>query len=58
MNKEKFEDYVSVDSHVVTSDVETVQKLCESLVVSGSVEGEKKMANPKLCRALLRRMKR
>jgi hypothetical protein len=62
MNKDKFEDYVSVDSHVATSGVETVQELCESLVASGSVEGEEggenKMANPKLCRALLRHMKR
>jgi hypothetical protein len=40
MNKDKFEDYVSVDSHVATSGVETVQELCESLVASGSVEGE------------------
>jgi hypothetical protein len=40
MNKDKFEDYVTVDSHVATSGVETVQELCESLGVSGSVEGE------------------
>jgi hypothetical protein len=40
MNKEKFEDYVSVDSHVATSGVETLQELCVSLVVSRSVEGE------------------
>jgi hypothetical protein len=40
MNKDKFEDYVSVDSHVATYGVETVQKLCVSLVASGSVEGE------------------
>jgi hypothetical protein len=39
-NKDKFEDYVSVDSHVTTSGVETVQELCESLVASRSVEGE------------------
>jgi hypothetical protein len=39
MNKDVFEDYVSVDSHVATS-VETVQELCESLVAPGSVEGE------------------
>jgi hypothetical protein len=42
MNKDKFEDYVSVDSHMATSGVERVQKLCESLVASGSVEGEEK----------------
>jgi hypothetical protein len=40
MNKDIFEDYVSVDSHVATSGVETVQELCESLVAPGSVEGE------------------
>jgi hypothetical protein len=40
MNKDKFEDYVSVDSHVATCGVETVQELCVSLVVSGCVEGE------------------
>jgi hypothetical protein len=40
MNKDKFEDYVSVDSHMATSGVEIVQELCESLVASGSVEGE------------------
>jgi hypothetical protein len=40
INKDKFEDYVSVDSYVATSGVETVQELCESLVASRSVEGE------------------
>jgi hypothetical protein len=40
MDKDKFEDYVSVDSHVATSGVEIVQELCESLVASRSVEGE------------------
>jgi hypothetical protein len=40
MNRDIFEDYVSVDSHVATSRVERVQELCESLVASGSVEGE------------------
>jgi hypothetical protein len=40
MNNEKFEDYISLDSHVATSGVETVQELCESLMASGSVEGE------------------
>jgi hypothetical protein len=39
MNKDIFEDYVSVDSHVTTSGVETVQELCESLGVYASVEG-------------------
>jgi hypothetical protein len=40
MNKNKFEDYFSVDSHVATCGAETVQKLCVSLVASRSVEGE------------------
>jgi hypothetical protein len=40
MNKDIFEDYISVDSHMATSGVETVQELCESLVASWSVEGE------------------
>jgi hypothetical protein len=40
MNKDKFEDYVSVDNHVATCGVETVQELCMSLVASGSVEVE------------------
>jgi hypothetical protein len=40
MNKDKFKDYVSVDSHVAACGVETVQELCVSLVASGSVEGE------------------
>jgi hypothetical protein len=40
MNKDKFEDYVYVDSHVATCGVETVQELCVSLVASGSMEGE------------------
>jgi hypothetical protein len=40
MNKDKFEDYVSVDSHVATCGVEAVQELCVSLVISGSVERE------------------
>jgi hypothetical protein len=40
MNKDIFEDYGSVDSHVATSGLETAQELCESLMASGSVEGE------------------
>jgi hypothetical protein len=44
MNKDKFEDYVSVDSHVATCGVETVQELCVSIVASGSVEGEEEEA--------------
>jgi hypothetical protein len=38
LNKDKFEDYVSVVSHVATSGAETEQELCKSLMVSGSVE--------------------
>jgi hypothetical protein len=51
MNKEKFKDYVSVDRHVATSGVETVQELCKSLVASGSVEreeGEKEDGEPEV----------
>jgi hypothetical protein len=40
MNKDKFEDYISVDSHVATYGVETMEELCVSLMASGSVEGE------------------
>jgi hypothetical protein len=40
MNKYIFEDYVSVDSHVATCGVQTVQEMCVSLLASGSVEGE------------------
>jgi hypothetical protein len=48
MNKEKFEDYVSVDSHVATCGVETVQELCVSLVAFGSVEGEEEAGEPEV----------
>jgi hypothetical protein len=48
MNKDKFKDCVSVDSDVATSGVETVQALCESLVASGSVEGEKEYGEPEV----------
>jgi hypothetical protein len=51
MNKDIFEDYVSVDSQVATSGEETVQELCESLVVSRSVEeegGEKEDGEPEV----------
>jgi hypothetical protein len=40
INRDKFEDYVFVDSHVATCGVETVQELCVNFVASGSVEGE------------------
>jgi hypothetical protein len=51
MNKDKFEDYVSVDSHVSTCGVETVQELCVILVASGSVareEGEEEACEPEV----------
>jgi hypothetical protein len=51
MNKDKFEDYVSVDSHVATCGVETVQELCVSLMASGSVEreeGEEEAGEPEV----------
>jgi hypothetical protein len=44
MNKDKFEGNVSVDSHVATCGVETVQELCVSHVAFGSVEGEEEGA--------------
>jgi hypothetical protein len=54
MDNEKFDDYVSVDSRLVTSGVSTVKELCKSHVGTLSVEGEEeegKIANPnpKLC---------
>jgi hypothetical protein len=48
MNKDKFEDYVSVNSHVATCGVETVQELCVSLVASGSVEREEDAGEPEV----------
>jgi hypothetical protein len=64
MNKDKF-DYVSVDSHVATSGVETMQGILDNLWCRGCArvwrdkkEEKKKMANPNLCRTLPRRMKR
>jgi hypothetical protein len=41
MNKDKFKDYVSVDSHVATSGVETVQELCRALRRPGVWRGKK-----------------
>jgi hypothetical protein len=51
MNKDKFEDYASVDSHLATCGVETVQELCVSPVASGSVqreEGEEEAGEPEV----------
>jgi hypothetical protein len=39
MDNEKFDDYVSVDSHLATSGVNTVEELCESHVGAPHVEG-------------------
>jgi hypothetical protein len=63
MDNEKFDDYVAVDSHLVTSSIYMVKELCESHMGTMSVEGEEeegKIANPnpKLCRIFLKRMKR
>jgi hypothetical protein len=40
INKDIFEDHVSVNSHMATSGVETVQELCQSLAASRNVEGK------------------
>jgi hypothetical protein len=40
MDNEKFDNYVSVDSHLPTSGVNMVKELCESHVGTLSVEGE------------------
>jgi hypothetical protein len=55
---EKFDDYVSVDSHLATSGVNTVEELCESHVGATLLEGQKrkgKIPKPKLCRTLPKR---
>jgi hypothetical protein len=39
MDNEKFDDYVSVDTHLATSSVNTVEELCESHVGATLVEG-------------------
>jgi hypothetical protein len=62
MDNKKFDNYMSVDSHLVTSGVNTMKELCESHVGTLSVErekGERKIAipNPKLCRTLLKHTK-
>jgi hypothetical protein len=41
MENEKFDDYVSVDSRLVTSGVNTVEELCESHVGATLLEGAK-----------------
>jgi hypothetical protein len=39
MDNKKFDDYISVDSHLATSSVDTVVELCESHVGSTLLEG-------------------
>jgi hypothetical protein len=39
MNNEKFDDYVSIGSHLATSGVNTVEELCESLMGATRLEG-------------------
>jgi hypothetical protein len=57
MDNEKFDHYVSVDSHLATSGVNRVEELCTSHMRAQRVAGEKrkgKIPNPnlKLCRTL------
>jgi hypothetical protein len=40
IDNEKFDDYVTVDSHLVTIGVDTVEELCESRTCAFSLEGE------------------
>jgi hypothetical protein len=54
MDNEKFDDNVFVDSHLVTSGVNTVKELCKNHMGTLSVEGEEEEGkivhpNPKLC---------
>jgi hypothetical protein len=48
MDNEKFDDYVSVDSHLVTSGVNMVKELCKSHVRTLSVEGEDSEPEPEV----------
>jgi hypothetical protein len=55
MDNEKFDHYISVDSHLATSGVNTVEELCASHVQTQRAAGEKRKGkilnpNPKLCR--------
>jgi hypothetical protein len=61
MDNEKF-DYISVDSHLATSGVNTVAKLCDSHVGAPRVEGAEEEGkipkpNPTFCRTLPKCMK-
>jgi hypothetical protein len=46
MDTEKFDEYVSVDSHLVTSGVSIMKELCESHVGTLSMEGEGEDSTP------------
>jgi hypothetical protein len=48
MDNETFDDYVSVDSYLATSGVNTVRELCESNVGTMSVEGEDSEPEPEV----------
>jgi hypothetical protein len=55
MDNEKFDDYVSVDSHLATSGVNTEKELCKRHMGTLRVEGEEEEGeivnpNPNLCR--------
>jgi hypothetical protein len=52
MDNEKFDDYMSVDSHLGTSGVDTVEELCESPVGATLLEGaEEEGEDTELCRS-------
>jgi hypothetical protein len=58
MDSEKFDEYVSVDSHLATSGVNTVEELCENhmgatLIQGAEEEGED--TEPELCQILPKR---
>jgi hypothetical protein len=48
MDNDKFADYMSVDSHLATSGVNMMKELCESHVVTLSMEGEDSEPKPKV----------
>jgi hypothetical protein len=48
MDNEKFDDYVSVDSHLVASSVSTMKELCKSHMGTMSMEGEDSEPQPEV----------
>jgi hypothetical protein len=61
MDNEKFDYYVTVDSHLATGGVNTVEELCTSHVQTQRVAGEKRKIpnpNPRLCRTLPKRSRK